>query len=81
MKSMSFGEFLEYMVDGDVAAELVIKRMLDADKSRTVRTLNMLDELGIRGVGITKLNDECGYNIGQFFARVEQMKGKIKDPA
>lgn len=82
MKSMSFVEFLKYMCNGDVAAQFVLQRMMDVDMGRTVRALNTLDDLGIRGSEITKLSDECGYNIELFLSRVERMaKGKVKDPA
>jgi hypothetical protein len=76
-KSLCFSEFLEFMVSKDAGAEAVVIDMLNADRPRTVTTLNKLETLDIRGDKLWHAYSKCHRDPEMFFKAVED--GSIAD--
>lgn len=71
-KSLSFGEFLDQLVEGEAAAQEVVDTMLDVNAPRAVKALNKLGDYNIRGLQIWYVyQDLCRFNTRVLFDKIE----------
>lgn len=70
-KSLSFTEFVEYMLDQDSGAQAALDIMLKANPPEANRALLKLDDLDIRGINIWYCyQDICKMDVAQLFKKV-----------